>query len=197
MRLAHRPADRRATAGDEGGAVIVEFAIVALFLVTLLAGTFDLGMGWRSGLGVNESVRAGSRVGSAVGRDEHADIDLLTSTQAALASSGLLDEVERVVVYRATQVDGKVPTTCVTGTTGACNIFTGPQFRAISDSSPLDPNGCIQDSARKGWCPLQRNDVQIDADYLGVWVQVRKANTFRLFGSHLTIERASVMRLEP
>ena len=64
----------RATAGGrERGAMLVEFAFVAMFLVVLVAGTFDYGFAWRSGLAVNEGARAGARVGSGQSLSRGAD----------------------------------------------------------------------------------------------------------------------------
>jgi Flp pilus assembly protein TadG len=199
MRLAHHRA--RFVPGrerHERGAVLVEFATVALFLVVLLAGAFDFGMAWKSSLAVTEAARAGARVGSSSGKNTSADRDLLLSVKAALASSGLLEEVQRVIVYNAT-TSTAVPTGCKTGTgtTLACDALTGQQLRSLSAASPLDANGCISDSARKGYCPTGRNNVQINAHYLGIWVQVDYDYEFGLLGSTKKIERTAIMRIEP
>lgn len=198
--LHHRRGDRAGAPGTarERGAVLVEFVMVALILVTLLAGTFDLGLAWRAGLGVTEGARAGARVGSSMGNDINADKSLLTSTQSALASAGLLPKVTRVVVFKADTANGAVPATCkVANTSGACNIFTGNQFRNMGASPAIGATGCLTASQRQGWCPTTRERVQLRAEYIGVWVQIRYDYQFRLLGTSRTIERTSVMRLEP
>jgi Flp pilus assembly protein TadG len=182
----------------ERGAVLIEFALVSIILVTLLAGTYDLGSAWRAGLGVTEGARAGARVGSSMGDDVNADRSLMTSAQAAMASSGLLDNVTRVVIFKSATVDGKIPASCkIMASSGACNIFTGNQFRNLTTTSPMDANGCLTGSQRQGWCPKNRNRVQLTAEYIGVWIQVQYDYEFRLLGTSRTIERTSVMRLEP
>jgi Flp pilus assembly protein TadG len=194
-RRAHRPAETIA----ERGAIVIEMAIVAIVLVSLLAGAFDYGMAWRAGLAVNEGARAGARLGSSVGNDVNADRSLLTSTRAALSSSGMLEEVERVIVFDAAASNGRVPAACITGkNSGECNIFTGDQFRAIRTDSPINSTtGCIDDSDRKAWCPNERIKVQLTADSIGVWIRVRYEYSFGMLGNALTIDRQAVMRLEP
>jgi Flp pilus assembly protein TadG len=198
MKLSHRPRFAPGRHEHERGAVLVEFATVAIFLVVLLAGAFDFGMAWRAGLGVTEAARAGARVGSSGGIAVTADRDLLLSVQAALASSELINDVDRVVVYNAT-TNAAVPATCKTGTGNGepCDAFTASEFKAITAGSALDANGCIVDSARKGFCPKTRNSVQLTANYLGIWVRIRYDYQFGVLGSSRLIERTAVMRIEP
>lgn len=176
--------------------MIVELAMVALFLLVLLAGTFDLGMGWRDSLAVNEGARAGARVGSGMGVDVNADRQLLTSARSALESSGLAEDVVRVVIFRPNNESGAVPPICKTSTSSACNVFTGAQFRNVTSASSINSKGCLVDSA-SAWCPKDRIDTQISADYIGVWVQAEVTRTFGLLGKTQLIERTAVMRIEP
>lgn len=200
LRLAHRP--RRTAAAPPGddrrerGAIIVEFAIVAMLLVTIVAGTYDYGMGWRASLASIEGARAGARTGSAVGPVADADRQIITGMKSTFASSGLLANVERVVLFSATTANGAVPSACITGSATGCNVFTGDQFRAVTSASAIDANGCIV-TATKGFCPLARNNVQLTANYIGVWVRVRYDFMFRILKNNLTIDRTAVMRLEP
>ena len=207
MRFRHHPGpagerpqgDRR-----ERGAVLVELAMVAVLMLTLAAGTFDYGMAWRAGLAANEAARTGARVGSAQGKVIGADYAILSGTRSALASSGQLDSVTRVVIFKSTTVDGAVPANCKTTTSSSisesCNILTGAQFRAMpttNTAGTLDSKGCILASQTRQWCPTDRNDVQLSADYIGIWVQLNYTFTFRIAGTTQTIERDAVMRLEP
>ena len=199
--IRHRAHPGRRPRRGERGAVMVEFAVVALLLLTMLAGTFDFGMSWRSGLTVNESARSGARVGSSLGSDVNADFSLMSSLRATLDSGGDLADLQRVVIYRADTAGGNVPTACTTGNgSGKCNVFTGDQVRALPATASGAINtstGCILNSTRCGWSPTSRIDVQIDAEYLGVWIKVQHAMTFRLLGTTQTIQRDAVMRLEP
>lgn len=199
MRLSHRPRFVPGRERHERGAVLIEFATVAIFLLVLLAGAFDFGMAWKATLGVTEAVRAGARVGSSSGTELTADRDLLLSAQAALSSSSLLDEVQRIVIYNAT-TSATIPNNCKkgSGTTLACNALTGDQFRALTATSGYDATtGCLDDAVRKGWCPKSRSNVQLTASYIGVWVQVDYEYEFGIMGSVRSIERTAIMRIEP
>jgi Flp pilus assembly protein TadG len=198
VRLSHRPRFVPGRHRHERGAVLVEFATVAIFLAVMLAGAFDYGMAWRASLTVTEAARAGARVGSSGGNNLAADRDLLLSAQAALSAGGMLDEVQRVVIFNASNVSA-VPTACKqgTGTTQSCNALTGAQFSNLTATSAYDSNGCIVDSARKGFCPKLRNNVQLTAHYVGIWILADYEYEFGLLGSTRSIERTAIMRIEP
>jgi len=195
---------RRARRGPDGerGAVLVEFSMVALIIVTLVAGSYDYGMAWRTGLEVTEASRTGARVGSGQGKELNADFSLLSGLRSALSSSGLLAQVQRVVIFQSTADNGRVPADCITttGTGTACNALTGQQLRDMPTSigtGTLTSTGCLSASAIKKWCPTTRNNTQLTAQYMGVWVQVRHDYLFRLIGTSTLIEKTTVMRLEP
>lgn len=198
MRLGHRRTPGRRPSRRERGAILVELSIVGLFLVTLLAGAFDYGMAWRSGLAVTEGVRAGARVGSSSGNDRNADLDLLLSTQAALKSSGMIDSVQRVVIFRSPD-NGQVPASCKTSTgqVDGCNILTGPQLKALLTTTVLRTDGCVEAWSSKGFCPTTRNDIPATADSVGIWIRAQHPFLFRLLGTSQNIERTAVMRIEP
>ncbi len=195
MRGCRRCGDR------ERGAVLVEFAFVGIILVVLLAGAYDYGMGWRVGLAANEGVRAGARVGSGQGNALSADYSLLSSMRAALESSGTLDQVERVIVFETASTAGTVPSACINGNGSGeeCNILTGAQFRGFPDDvdDATDADGCISPAEAKSWCPDERVEVQLTADYLGVWVRIRHDHMFPLLGDSTLVDRKAVMRIEP
>lgn len=198
---ARPPAPGSARRRSSSGAALVELGLSAVLLATLAAGAFDFGMAWRTGIATTEGARTGARVGSAQGDIVGADYALLTSMKAALSSSGLLNNVDRVVIYRSNTSDGAVPSNCKTTTSSSvsdkCDILTGAQFRALTTSSTYDSAGCMTGSQTKSWCPTTRNNIQLSADYLGVWVQVTHNYKFKLIGTTKTIQRSAVMRLEP
>lgn len=198
--MRHHPT-RPDAADGERGAVIVEFAAVALLMLVLLAGTYDYGMAWRTGLQVNEGARAGARVGSSQGKKVTADFSLMTSVQATLDSSGVLDDVQRVVIFRSTNLDGEVPPTCLNDApSGPCTVLDGDQVRALPGSEIGAINtttGCLVDAVHASYCPTSRNDIQLSAHYLGVWIEVEHDYLFPITGDSTDVVRAAVMRLEP
>ena len=175
-------------------------AFVAVFLLTILAGAYDYGQAWRASLAVNEASRTGARLGSAEGTTRAADYNALSGAKSALASSGRLADVERVVVYRA-GATGKIPSACKTGSTSDCQVITGTSFRTNWETDPVGVattgSGCLTIASAKNWCPTTRDNVQLTAQDYGIWIQYRYKNEFSVFGSGTTIERSTTMRLEP
>jgi Flp pilus assembly protein TadG len=188
---------RRST---ERGAVMVEFAMVALFMLSILAAAFDFGMTWRVGLITNDAARAGARTGSALAQDPLADWYAISNARAALSSSKQLNNVLRVVIYRSDATDGNAPASCLSGTatTSECDVLTGAQFRAIAQADFNTTTGCMSTSKATvvNWCPNERDNVQLTAQYYGFYVQVSYSNMFKVRGS-INVDRDAVMRLEP
>jgi Flp pilus assembly protein TadG len=201
-------------AHGERGAAIVEYAFVSVILLLIVSGATDYGIAWRSGLSLTEAARTGARVGSGQADNRAADYNALTGIRAALESSGTLDGVEFVVIYRSTTASGTVPSSCARLSptpTGTCNVLTGEQLVNLDENSfhitwaadPEDPptggTGCLRDSSslRAGWCPTSRNNTQASADYYGVYIQYRQDFLFPTLGEGMTIGRNAVMRLEP
>ena len=200
--LAHlRPVHHHETLARsrERGAITVEMAMVAMFLLTMLAGTFDYGMAWREALATNEAARTAARTGSALGADPQADYYALSGAKAALTNSGKINDVTKVIVYRSDTVDGNVPSVCTTATTTTekCNVITGAQFRTLVASSFDQVTGCFKTATIANWCPSSRNEIQLTAEYYGVWIEVRYVNTFKVISTGVTLARDAVMRIEP
>lgn len=195
----HPRSDAAAVPSSQRGAALVEMAFVAMFILTLAAATFDLGQGWRAGLAVNEAARTGARTASAMGTQPEADYYALSGARAALGNSGMLEHVERVVIYRSATADGNVPALCKTATSTSqpCNILTGNQFRAMTLSQFNTTTGCFTPATVRNWCPSSRNNIQQTAQYWGMWIHVRQPKEFRFLGTHNTVTRDAVMRLEP
>lgn len=177
---------------------MVEFAFVAMVLVLMLGGSFDYGMAYRVGLATNEAARTAARTGSALGSAPQADYYALSGAKAALQASGRLNGVQKVVVYKSSTVDGNVPSGCLGASTAElCNVLTGNQFRTMTAASFDATTGCFSAASIKNWCPSSRNNVQLNADYYGVWIQTKYDKLFRMLGTSTLLNRNAVMRLEP
>lgn len=192
----------------ERGVAVVEFSFVALFMLTLVAGTFDFGLAWRSGLAVNEAARTGARVGSGVGKGPGADFDLLSGVQGSLIGSGLIDDVELVVIYRSDTSNGTPPASCTKPpySGSGCNVLTGAQFRNLTRANfnydpyttPPSGTGCMTSGRTSwSWCSTTRNNSQAGGNYLGVYVRLFHDYMFPIMGDGQVIERSAVMKLEP
>lgn len=185
----------------ERGAALVEFAMIAMFLLFILGSAYDYGMTWRVTLIANEAARAGARTGSSLDQQPLADWYALTNARASLSAGNQLQNVQRVVIYKSTTVDGSVPSICATATSTTldCNVLSGAQFRALAQADFNATTGCINTAKAiaANWCPNQRNNVQLSADYYGFWVQTRYNNQFKVTGAGMNVNRSAVMRLEP
>lgn len=212
VRSSRKPDTQECRGHSERGAVLVEFAFIAMILVVMIAGVFDYGFAWRSGLAVNEAARTGARVGSGQATSAGADYFALNGVRASLMSSGQMGDLRKVVIYKADGADGKVPASCLHASpSGTCNVLTPTQLQNLTVSSfnltiPADPaqkptgTGCLNSGAalRRSWCPNARsNNQQTGADYYGVYIEVYYPHKFKLLGQGTTVRRSAVMRLEP
>jgi Flp pilus assembly protein TadG len=194
------PGPRRAApVRRERGAALVEFSLILMFLLLLGFGIYEFGFAWRSSAGTTSAARSAARTASSLGVDRQADYQALSSLKADLQSSGLMGDVQLVVIYKVITANGAVPTACTTNTATAavCNIYTAADLAGL-DSSDFDAStGCLISGTVKNYCPSTRNPIMASADYLGVWVKVRHGYHTKLFGSGIDIKRSAVMRIEP
>ena len=187
--------------------------MVAMLLVAIVAGTVDYGLAWRSGVVATEATRAGARTGSAMARNPRADYEILSGVRASLISAGRLDELDRVVIFYSSTADGAAPASCLAATPSgsSCVVLNKAQLDAVApsnfsyvpsgnDAIPPTGTGCMTSNrmlATSSWCPSQRVNALQTAQFLGVYVRLRTANLFPMLGSHQTIARQTVIRLEP
>ena len=184
----------------ERGAVIVEFALVAMLLATLAFGILEYGYGWRSSMNVLTAARAGARSVASTGTDYQSDYFALSSVRTNLDSAGMLDGVQKVIIYKSTTADGQPPAACVNGTAVAekCNIYTASQVQNVALSQFSTTTGCMTAATIKNYCPNSRITAQGTADSAGVWVQAKQKSVTGFFGGlGFTASRSAVMRMEP
>ena len=195
-RLAGRRRD-----GEEGLALL-ETAIVAPFLILLVLGIWEFSNGWQSNLTIQATVRAGARTGSGLGNDRAADYSVLQAIKAGLTDFSASD-IQQVIVYRATAVNGDVPSTCITsGSSDAldCNSYTGTQVNTLTMAAFTGDaiTGCTGTSPDRFWCPTGRSVSQLSPDYVGVYIRALSRYQTGFFpGSGITVEKTMVMRIEP
>ena len=136
---------KRARDGERG-AVLIEFAIVAMLLATMGFGILEYGNGWRSSMNVLTVARAGARSVSSSGTDYLSDYLALTSIRTNLDSEGMLSGLQKVVIYKSQSADGKPPAVCVNG--GAlgsgdlCNVYSASDVQSVAASQFNTTTGC-------------------------------------------------------
>lgn len=203
---------RRQRGGSDRAAVLVELALVAPLLISLVFGIFEFGIAWRADMTIGNAVRAGARVGSNAATDPLADHSSLVALGSAL-SDDMLDNINYVVVYRSTTSGGAVPSQCITAsaiTNGGfssggvqCNTYDQADLQAVVANPATSESSFGQGTVCTGgkdvrWCPMGReNDQLTGADYLGVAVSIDHDLVTGLFGSEMTITDHGIMRLEP
>ncbi|MEX0666056.1 MAG: TadE/TadG family type IV pilus assembly protein [Acidimicrobiia bacterium] len=192
---------RRRRWGDERGAALIEVAVTLPLLVLIVLGIIEFGSAWSNKLKVETAARGGARVGSGLGADRMADYGALQSVKSVLTDLGL-DNVDYVVVYKASDADGDIPTGCTgstpTSQTGKCNVYSGAQLGSLTQADFTGTTSCGGGAPDHFWCPTSRQSVQhLGNDYVGVWIKANSQTLTNFFGSPLGLQSAAVMRLEP
>jgi hypothetical protein len=197
------PRPRRAARGEEGAA-IMEAAIAAPVFFLLLFGIIEFALFVNGNLTLANMTSDGARSAAVFGRDIEADFDIVQKVKRDHV--GPRDEVVRVVVFKASGPNGVVPAGCKGGApatvgtqanpgVGSCNVYTPSAHFGLTNPADFDCDGA---SPSRFYCPTSRRVAVNDPpDYLGIYIQTRHSFLTGLFGSGRTLERTSIVRLEP
>ena len=136
-----------------------------------------------------------------------ADFYAVSSVKAALKASGKLEQVQRVVIFNASNANGQASAACRTGAgDGTCSVISGANLRTTWDAtsdetsvkSQTNSSGCLTIASPKNFCPTLRiNTPQASAQYVGVYIRIRHNYLFPILGSGTDVSRTAVMRIEP
>lgn len=152
----------------EGGAAIVEMAIVLPLLILLVFGIVEFGLAFNKRLTIGNATQSAARVGTALANNEFADISLLEALEQGLISLPAQgqDIIKSVQIYKANTA-GNPANGCPSST---CNVY----------SYSYDPTGCNwtpcpdpddgYDVSGLNWNPEDRNATVGTLDVLGVRV---------------------------
>lgn len=184
------------------GAVLVEFALVAPVLVLLLLGVFEYGNAWKQVGAAERLVQQAGRTVSSQANSRFADYETLRAIDTSVANLRGFD-VTRVVIYKATAADGKVPSACLTASQGGlCNRYVGSvlssaSMAAFPGGSSTNPT-CAGGSADGAWCPVNRDRSSTTPDRVGVHVTFSYTPVTGLLpGPSVEVKRYAVYQLEP
>ncbi len=206
------PASGRRLSGDDG-AVLVEFALVAPLLLVLLFGLIDYGRMTNEDNVLIRSTQAAARTGASQGPDRFADYNVLQSLEASLS---VLDgsTIERVVIYKASSANGKVPAACanlaiandltakgVNSGGTRCNVYSQAQVEFRGNLLARFPGGASCSGGwDAAWCPATRSrgTDTTDPDFLGVYVKVKVTPLTGIVGLPVnSMTSSAVFRLDP
>lgn len=184
------------------GAALLEFALVIPVIVALVMGIIEYGNLWRQVGSLERAAHQSARVVAAQANGRFADFEALRAVDAVTRGmSGIT--VERVIIYRATEEDGKVPDECLSAAVaGTCNIYTGAQVQTVSPvgfpSGSLSNPTCAAGSWDSSWCPVTRPRSELNPVRVGVHLTVQYESVTGFFpGAPQRVERNAVFQIEP
>lgn len=200
-------------AGD-GGAVMVEFALVLPVLIVLTLGTLEFGLAYRSRTTVTNALRTAARTDASLSgnRNRLAEYFALDQFRTATANMPRM-ALSKVIVFKTNSNGALLDSQCGTtspssggaGRNNYCNIYGQAQLNSLSTSKfGSTPTGtsCSTPANWDGyWCPINRvNLLQAPGgpDFLGV----RSVFTYSLItkvlpNSTITMTDTAVIRIEP
>ncbi len=178
-------APERHRRGGERGSTLTEAAFVTFPFFLLIFGVMEMGFLFRNYLTVSNTAAQAARAASVYGADRDADFQILRSADHGIGAMGL-DDLEFVVVWRASGPSDTVPDACKTASQGPvtadpvdavqydptvhqCNRYVPADFAkpykldTDSDGIPdteTDFFGCTSssDNIDRAWCPMSRMD---------------------------------------
>ena len=181
---------------------MIEFAFVTPLLLLLAFGTAEMGMAWVADNRVEGSVSTAARIGASSGDVVEADLNIIRSLKSSLPQEQL-DNLDRVVVFKAATATGGVPANCIkpvgstdeTGVDKSCNTYSGATVRG---TLPTDPATFTTDSF---WDPLTERNADLSdpggPHYIGVWIRTRYSAATGTFFDDMAITTTSVYRIQP
>jgi hypothetical protein len=193
----------------ERGATLVEAAFVTLPFMLVVFAILEFGLVFRADLTISNASTRASRAASVGGRAPIADFQIIEAVKDGLDDGGM-ENIQRVIVYRATSPNDPVPAGCdaITNPIGAqgvadvCNVYGPDALTAplVLPSGLDNPEWqCAVGARDAAWCPTDRA-VSFAAgprDYVGVYVETTHNFITGFFVDSIELEANTVSRLEP
>ena len=202
--------DQHPRLADDGGAVIVEAALIMPLLLLFVAGIIDFGIGLRSQTTLQTATRNAARAGAAAVSNTTADQLVLSTLQAGIQSSDQL-RIVNVLVYEANAADGLPTANCLglnpsgltaSGIANICNAYSAQQL-AVAANNPgsfVYANATCTTGWDRYWCPRLYRTANLTGtvDALGVYVRATYTPYTDVFGTgDFAMTDHVVMKLEP
>lgn len=185
----------------------MEAAFVTPVFFALIFGIFEFGLLFRDNLTTNNAAQQGARAASVSGNRPDADFLVLRSVEHGLQAMDL-NQLDYVIVFRASGPGDTVPTACLTasqtytgGSSVGCNRYVAADFlKPIDDASGVDTGNfrCSATSIDRFWCPTDREtSVSAGVEYIGIYIQTRHQFISGMFGNGKDLTETTILRLEP
>ncbi|MCU0267750.1 MAG: pilus assembly protein [Acidimicrobiales bacterium] len=198
---------------DDEGAVLVEFALLAPFIVVLVLGILEFGTAFRTGNSLERVVSSAGRTASTQGTAPFTDFDVLQVVNAGLAGEDRVT-VERVIIYKSSNADGDPLPACTAispsgtgsfGVPGWCNVYSATQVANTNPGVGFRRTGtpgnlaCASGAWDEQWCPTnERDQIPPTVDQVGVQIDVQYDTLTGLVNAgDLDFTRRAVYEIEP
>lgn len=180
---------------------MVEAAIVTPLFFLLIFGIFEFGLLFRNHLTTRNATKQGARALSVSGQRPDADYLMLRSVEHGVAAMGL-GNLDYVIVFLANGPDDTVPTACRSASQAdLCNRYVPADFALEIDNATGGDIGnfrCSGSALDRHWCPVDRGtSLTTGVDYVGLHIQTTHNFITGFFGGTRTLNRTTILRLEP
>jgi Flp pilus assembly protein TadG len=166
----------------EGGASLVEMALVMPVLLLILFGIMEFGLAFRDILGASQAAREGTRIAALAGNDPDADCAVIDGISDFLAAN--IDALDRVEIFRADSAGKQI--------ISQTNVYT---------FSTGDPGDCTDWNSIIQWPSTSRKTTvgSQSLDIVGVRVLLDHdwVTNFPPFTGTLEIDESEIARVEP
>ena len=176
---------------------MVEAAIVGLTFFTIICVLIEGSALLRDYLGVNNVTKTAARTATVNGNEGYADYYILRTIRKEAAAIGI-DDLQRVVVYKANGLGNPPSDSCKNGSSSSsCNVYSKADLLR-----PQTDFGCkVANTLDTPWCPSGRKVAKSGTlgppDYIGIWVKYTHDMMTGLFKGQSTLTDYVVIRLEP
>jgi hypothetical protein len=188
---------------------------MAPVLIVLALGMTEYGLAFRDKLSIQNATRAAARAESNTnaGGGNHWGADGLALKAINAATQNLVaNNIQRVVIYKASSSDGKPSNACVNnaipasgygGVSGVCNYFSGQFLRSLPSPWPSTSN-----AYESTWAPIDCTSSSncrevrqsVGADYVGIYIKYKHDNITKglpFLGNQIILTDRSVAQLDP
>ena len=182
---------RRRARGD-GGAALVEAALVLPLIILLVFAIIEFGFTFKDLLTVTSATRAGARTATALSKQPGYASSTADAVAGVLKNTMASNDIRYLVIYKADPVTGDP-------VDGADFEQCSTCFRYRWNPNGDNGNGRWVLDGGDGWGAHKQNACG-DADhtdYLGVYVRTQHYFITGLFGRSVELKDHTVMRLEP
>lgn len=195
--------DRQRCAG-EGGAVLVEAAMITPVLFLFLFGILEFGILFYANQTITNGSTAIARTAAIQGSDLEADYQIIQAAKSAMGGVNS-SSINRIVIFRATGPTTPVPAACKTGGSSSslkCNVYTPiPHFGSSLTAAAFDCAPSPAPNYADAWCPTTRKTALTGSngppDYLGIYIEYTHEWVTGLFGSDIVLSETKITKLEP